>query len=64
MAGVQALVDLVAVGNKIEIERKDGTSLKLDVTEVTEAGTGSDGIFAPCADIEQVSVTAAVGPES
>jgi hypothetical protein len=53
----QALVDSVAVGDTIEITRKDGTSLDLNVTEVSIAGIQGGGIFVPYADIQKVSIS-------
>ena len=52
----QALVASVAVGDEVEIERNDGTRVKLDVTEVSIAGIRGGSIFVPYADIQQVSV--------
>lgn len=53
----QALVDSVAVGDKVEIAKTDGTSLKLKVTEVSKAGIGGSGMFVPYAEIRRVLVS-------
>jgi len=51
----QALVDSVAVGDKVKIAKKDGTRLALKVTEVSTDGISGSGTFIPYADIQQVS---------
>jgi hypothetical protein len=51
----QALVDLVAVGDTVVVERKNGDSLELTVTEVSKEGVGGSGVFVPYADIQQLS---------
>lgn len=53
----QELVDLVAVGDAIEIERKNGTRATLKVTDVSKDGISGDGIFVAYADIKQILVT-------
>ena len=53
----QALVNSVSVGDEIEIDRKDGTKLKLEVTEVSQEGIGGGGIFVPYAEMQQVSIS-------
>jgi len=52
----EALADLVAVGDTVEVEKKDGDSLTLNVTEVSKEGVRGSGNFVPYTDIQRISL--------
>ncbi len=55
MTSPQALVDLVAVGDTVEVKRKTGDSLEFKVTEVSKEGIRGSGVFVPYSDIQQLA---------
>ncbi|MCW8846710.1 MAG: hypothetical protein OQK99_12815 [Gammaproteobacteria bacterium] len=58
----RSLVSQIAVGDKVEVERTDGTVLKFKVTEVSPEGLRGREIFVPTKDIGQVQVITGMHP--
>ena len=58
----QSLVTQIAVGDKVEVERKDGAVLKFKVTEVSPEGVRGPDVFIPTGDIVAVQVMTGTHP--
>lgn len=62
IAGSQSLAGQIAVGDKVEVERRDGTLLKFKVTEVSAEGLRGRDYFVPTADIGKAQVVEGLHP--
>jgi len=45
----------VELGDKVEITKNDGSVVKFEVSEITDAGIGGDGQFIAYADMRDIS---------
>ena len=55
-ADSRSLGNQIAVGDKIDVERKDGSHVKFKVTGVLADGLHGDKVHVPFADVGQVTV--------
>jgi hypothetical protein len=62
IAGSQSLVGQIKVGDKVEVEKKDGTVLKFKVTDVFPEGLRGRDVFVPTEDIGHAMVVEGIHP--
>lgn len=58
----QSLASQVAVGDTVEVERKDGSRLKFKVREVSPEGLRGADAFVPAGDIRQLRIVEGMHP--
>jgi hypothetical protein len=58
----ESLATQVAVGDKIEVERRDGGQVKFKVTEVSPDGLRGTDVFVPITDIGRVHIVEPIQP--
>jgi hypothetical protein len=62
IAGSQPLAGQIKVGDKVEVEKRDGTLLKFKVAEVSAEGLRGRDYFVPTADIGKARVVEGMHP--